>query len=99
MKLFDLEAAKRGEPIQHKDGRQAKFASVSPCNTYLAVWIQDPARYPRWLIEIYRIDGTDGNFRLSCDLVMAPKKRTVWVNVAASAEDRYYKSNGRICVG
>lgn len=80
MKPFDLEAAKRGEPVCTRDGtpvqqlvhfpeggRVNKIAALSGgvINTY-----DDQGRYY----------GDEGSVS-ERDLLMAPRKRTVWVNV------------------
>lgn len=80
MKPFDLEAAKRGEPVCTRDGtpvqqlvhfpegcRVNKIAALygGVINTY-----DDQGRY----------HGYEGSVSAR-DLFMAPRKRTVWVNV------------------
>lgn len=78
MKPFDLEAAKRGEPIQTRDGRPVKFIAHVPEATesqQVVVLIGNTvrARYPTGTFLDF--EGDDD------DLFMAPLKRTVWVNV------------------
>lgn len=87
MKPFDLEAAKRGEPIVTRDGRAVSFVA------YL----------PTLKKACHRVIVTDGDTIQCCDergnaidygphdwdLFMAPRKRTVWVNV-------YIKEDGSI---
>jgi len=83
MKSFDLEAAKRGEPIVTRNGINATFIAHVP-----------------ELGELHRVLYTvpNNDYALSCtedgrhytnsqsgyDLFMAPKKRTVWVNLYES---------------
>ena len=79
MKPFDLEAAKRGEPIVTRDGRPAKFiAHVPEANAYYQV----EALFSG-LISTYAVSGRAYPDKTPCDvdLFMAPRKRTVWVNV------------------
>jgi len=80
MKSFDLEAAKRGEPIVTRNGINATFIAHVP-----------------ELGELHRVLYTvpNNDYALSCtedgrhytnsqsgyDLFMAPKKRTLWVNL------------------
>ncbi len=78
MKPFDLEAAKRGEPIVTRGGEAAKFiAHVPDADIGFRVVVMLDG-----VIECY---CDDGSYRLSskstCDLFMAPRKLTVWVNV------------------
>lgn len=67
MKPFDLEAAKRGEPICLADGQIVDFIGVDS--------------------KGYIVVESDLNWaaRIDCfysgELHMAPKKRTVWVNL------------------
>jgi len=88
MKPFDLEAAKRGEPIVTRDGCKAKFiAHVPEAESLfkLAVLIDG---------EIF-IFAEAGNYwsdkkDSTLDLFMAPKKRTVWVNLLISGKAFHY---------
>ena len=78
MKPFDLEAAKRGEPIVTRGGEAAKFiAHVPDAEIVFRVVVMLDG-----VIECY---CEDGRYRLSgkstCDLFMETSKRTVWVNV------------------
>lgn len=80
VKPFNLEAAKKGEPIQTRDGRKAKFIAHVP---------DDP---PGWRV-VAKLDGNgtvtcygeSGAFYISgcCDddLFMATKTREAWVAV------------------
>jgi len=78
MKLFDLEAAKSGEPIVCRDGTPAKFVAhvlgarktesvVVLIGDEVVLFAESGKFYPDESME-------------SFDLFMAPKKRTVWVN-------------------
>jgi hypothetical protein len=88
MKPFDLEAAKRGEPIQTSDGRPAKFIAHVP----------DAHKDSRLVIQIggsvylYHEEGklTDFGSGKHCDLFMTPRKRTVWVNLYEDGIARWH---------
>jgi hypothetical protein len=79
MKPFDLEAAKRGEPIVTRDGRPAKFIAHVPeanaCYQVVALF--------SGLISTHAVSGRvyPEKHPNDADLFMAPRKRTVWVNV------------------
>lgn len=92
MKPFDLEAAKRGEPIQTRDGRPVKFISHVPeCEGSYRVIV---LIYGRLYTNSYAEDGiTFHNVSHSSDLLMAPRKRTVWVNLYPSGQATYYESS------
>lgn len=85
MKPFDLEAAKRGDPLVTRDGNPARFIAHVP-----------EAR-PGWRVVVM-IEGQDCpscrhddgmlmhfSGGTSGDIFMAPKKRLVWVNMYESA--------------
>ena len=87
MKPFDLEAAKRGEPIVTRGGGAAKFiAHVPDAEIDFRVVVMLDG-----VIECY---CDDGSYRTSgkstCDLFMVPRKRTVWINPYADGTcDKY----------
>ena len=83
MKPFDLEAAKRGEPLVTRDGRPAKFIAHVPENLstykvyaqvkgfiYLPSYNENGSRFE---------DSTSGE-----DLFMARRKVTYWLNIYAA---------------
>ena len=77
MKPFDLEAAKRGEPIVCRDGTPAKFIAHVPDahpTQRLVVLVRDNIFGYLESGSWTGVNDDDG------DLFMAPKKRTVWVN-------------------
>lgn len=85
MKPFSLEAAKRGEPIVTRDGREAKFiAHVEEA--------KKPYRVVAMIHGDVKMFHECGSFfqnktTLSdLDLFMAPKKRTVWVNLYSDGQ-------------
>ena len=79
MKPFDLEAAKRGEPIQTRDGRKAQFVAhvpdCSPPHRVIALIEFSPK-----ISDYYETGEYEKDKETHSDLFMAPKKRTVWVN-------------------
>ncbi len=78
MKPFDLEAAKRGEPIQYRDGVEVKFiAHVPEAHHSAKVIVLSPAGF----ISIRNEKGRIGTIDNPIDLMMAPKKITYWVNI------------------
>lgn len=83
MKPFDLEAAKRGEPLVTRDGRKATFVAHTPqCAVACRVWVHVEGEasllgfYENGLMSPRREDGWD--------LFMAPKTRTLYVNLYCS---------------
>lgn len=81
MKPFDLEAAKNGAPIQLRNGTPVTFVAVcehtnNPANNLIVICNGD---------LIFRsIDGrfsVSGHTTSERDVVMAPVKKTYWVNV------------------
>lgn len=81
MKPFNLEAAKRGEPIVTRGGEAAKFiAHVPDANSDFQVVVMLDG-----VIECYCANGSyRPSNKSTCDLFMVPRKRTVWVNVYSS---------------
>ena len=88
MKPFDLEAAKQGEPIVCRDGTPAKFIAHVPdandarqiivlINNFIFTHFENGKKYP---------DDSDR------DLFMAPKTRTVWVNLYGGPLATYHES-------
>lgn len=78
MKPFDLEAAKRGEPIQCRDGVEVKFiAHVPEAHHSAKVIVLSPAGF----ISIRNEKGRIGTIDNPMDLMMAPKKTKYWVNI------------------
>lgn len=89
MKPFDLEAAKRGEPIQTRDGKKARFVAHVP---ELHAWRQLVAVVDDELWH-YHYLGIFSEYGESLhDLFMTPKKRTVWVNFYSSGVAAYDES-------
>jgi hypothetical protein len=79
MKPFDLEAAKRGTPIITRDGRKVKFIAHVPeatLNHRVVVLYGDVIRTFPDSGKYYSSDHES-----VLDLFMAPRKRTVWVNL------------------
>jgi hypothetical protein len=88
MKPFNLEAAKRGEPIVCRDGTPAKFiAHVPEANDgrRLIVLISN-------FIFTHFENGREYPSDTDRDLFMAPKRRIVWVNLYGSSSIARYFS-------
>lgn len=87
MKPFDLEAAKRGEPLITRDGRPAWFIGeipdcVNPVCPVVA-YINDSPVIP----FVYRSNGMQlRDEETEFDLFMAPDKKTRWLTVWSYAE-------------
>ncbi len=80
MKPFDLEAAKRGEPIVTRDGRSVVFVAHDPSftETHRVIVRVEGTGSPRCYAEsgeYYK------NYSDDLDLFMVPRKRTAYVNV------------------
>ena len=80
MKPFDLEAAKRGEPICNRYSEDCVFITHVPdANPEYRVVALTPSK------EVYCFDETGSYYcdvsESKHDLFMATRKRTVWVNV------------------
>lgn len=81
MKPFDLEAAERGDPIQMEDGRKLEFVA------YVL-----PEVRPEYQVVVLCPDtGVVTSLRKG-DVFMAPKRRTVWVNLFQCGGAHYYPS-------
>lgn len=94
MRKFDLEAAKRGEPIQTRDGRAVKFVAHVPNATVQnqrLVVLHDSG-----YLGTYCDNGTVyAGLNRGTDLFMAPRKRTVWINFYPDGDARYYESEDK----
>ena len=89
MKPFDLEAAKRGEPIVCRDGTPAKFIAHVPeahPTQRLVVLIGEN------ILGYLESGSWTGVNEDDTDLFMAPKKRTVWVNFYPSNRAAFFDS-------
>ena len=83
MKLFDLEAAKRGEPVQCC-GLTAKFVAYeSEACPYEQVMYLGHGN------QLFTADVSGKGFGRH-SLLMAPKKSIVWVNFYTNPERAYY---------
>ncbi|WP_042298993.1 hypothetical protein [Paraburkholderia kururiensis] len=80
MKPFDLEAAKRGEPLVTRDGRKAVFIAHVPefDKAHRVVCRIERIASPVTYYEDGRALHREPN---GSDLFMAPKKQTVYLNV------------------
>ena len=89
MKPFDLEAAKAGAPLVTRDGRAAKFIAhvgeAYPSQRLLALVNGDVhIRFDNGQFGSSS-DGVSDN-----DLLMAPVKRTVWINLYERGQSRWH---------
>ena len=86
MKRFDLEAAKRGEPIVCRDGKPAKFIAhvpeAHPTQRFVVLVGENIYGY----LESGQWTGIKKD---QADLFMAPKKRTVWINIYGTSATVY----------
>lgn len=81
MKPFDLEAAKAGAPLVTRDGRKARFvAYVSEVTEFPVIAYVDDCG-ETWS---FTNEGHWNRCESGRDLFMAPRKRTVWVNLYKS---------------
>jgi len=81
MKPFDLEAAKRGEPICTENNKPLRFICFDEVSNRIV-----------YGYEGKRIAHTDLMIANTC-IFMAPKKRTVWVNLYPDGITGVYWSN------
>ncbi len=92
MKPFDLEAAKRGEQICNRDSEDCVFITHVPdANPEYRVVALTPSK------EVYCFDETGSYYcdvsESRHDLFMAPRKRTVWVNLYEEGKFANYHEN------
>jgi hypothetical protein len=87
-KPFDLEAAKRGEPIMMEDGRPAKFLFHVPETKEIYVLTQ----FCGMAQEVVLVRQENGNTRIASHtrVVMAPKKTTLYLNIYRTNHGDYY---------
>ena len=91
MKPFDLEAAKRGEPIVTRDGREAKFIAYVPemiDESRLLYVVMGRlcrgSKYGKYL--------TNSDFDSAFDLFMAPKKRAAWLVINGTGSAKLFNT-------
>lgn len=87
LKPFDLEAAKRGEPIVTREGRPVKFIAHVPEAVYNCRVVTLTDNVIRTHLENGRY-YSDGE--ASLDLFITPRKRTVWVNLWEDKREAHY---------
>lgn len=95
MKPFDLEAAKRGEPLITRDGRPAKFLAHFPQNDsdYRVLALLDH----RHRVYSYCEDGLyAGGATGPDDLFMAPRKVVKWGRVRLFDGERWGMDTSRL---
>lgn len=89
MKPFNLEAAKRGQPIECRDGTPAKFIAHVPD----AHKREQVVALVGESIELFYESGMYvERTEDSRDLCMAPKRRIVWVNLYGGPLATYHES-------
>lgn len=77
MKPFNLEEARKGHPIQTRNGRAAQFITYLPSGEYqVLVMVENKSRFAT-VVGRMNTDGTDHEH----DLFMVDRDRKVWVNV------------------
>lgn len=88
MKPFDLEAAKRGEPIVCRDGTPAKFIAHVPeaREVHRVIALRKGEIMMVFENGAYNRNGPEDQD----DLFMAPKKRTVWLNLYSNEAARMH---------
>lgn len=97
MKPFDIEAAKRGEPVCTADGREVRlYAFDSPCSwsgrSQPIVGVM--AENNQWIPVSWCSNGLFGwNTESPSDLRMAPRKETRWV-VSWIGNDKRFHAEG-----
>ena len=74
MKPFDLEAAKRGDPLVTDGEAKCTFIGIDSNGRIVVEYIHGGG------VDVYSY----------CDLFMAPKKLTVWVNFYPSGDAYHY---------
>lgn len=79
MKPFDLEAAKRGEPLVMRDGRAVTEFRHFETSGGLLNCIAIASGFAHWISSDSGRNSTKDDS--PCDLFMAPKKRTVHVQI------------------
>lgn len=91
-KPFDLEAAKRGEPIMFRDGTPCKFvAHVPEAHDWDKIVILVAGA-----VLCRNVDGTLHGYDDTSPraLVMAPKRRTVYVNLHRNTNADWFHNAG-----
>jgi hypothetical protein len=91
MKPFNLEAAKRGDPLITRGGETVKFICVEPDaheDTRLLV-----LRNGR-VLPLY-VNGKYDEYDCDSDVFMAVKKKTVWVNIYRDGSCSCYDTEDR----
>lgn len=81
LKPFDLEAAKRGEPICTRDGREARFIAHVPdvVDQYKVVVMYHDDEYGKTISAFCENGAWIGGSEESNDLFMPPRKAQLWV--------------------
>jgi len=89
MKPFDLEAAQRGDKLITRAGEEAEFIAYVPkAGKYYQVLALSGSMPKTYDTEGRFLEGAESTY----DLFMAPKKRTIWVNVYSVGQSAYYNT-------
>lgn len=93
-KPFDLEAAKRGEPIMMADGTPCKFLFHCPETKEVYVLAKNRLDAPTVFVR-----GEDGTGRVTLfdavgAIVMIPKKTTLYLNIYRRGDDGFLYVGG-----
>lgn len=90
-KPFNLEAAKRGEPVITREGAQVRILCTDAMDEDYPI-ICLVRRRNQEITKIYTIDGFYTSNKVECcnDLVMAPIIREYWANVYKSSRGELY---------
>lgn len=88
MKPFNLEAVLKGDPVVTRSGRKVVFIVYDPTTVVLDARIIVLVEGQRELRFYYENGQVFADFESPHDLFMAPKKRTVWLNLYSVSEMR-----------
>lgn len=95
MKPFDIEAAKRGEKVITRDGREVRIICFDRVNKIYPIIGLVRHKDKSEGVYSFDINGSQfGNgFSKELDLFMAPKKKTLWYCLAKSETGRIFTSS------
>lgn len=86
LKPFDLEAAKRGEPVCTRDGRKARIICFD-LKYFAPIVAAIATRHGGEEVEVYNPDGLwIKSDEYPIDLFMAPKKTTLWLRISKNTD-------------
>jgi uncharacterized alpha/beta hydrolase family protein len=89
MKPFDLEAAQRGDKLITRAGEEAEFIAYVPkAGKYYQVLALSGSMPKTYDTEGRFLQGSESTY----DLFMAPKKRTIWLNIYPNQTAQHYNA-------